>query len=99
MPACLLALPIEMLEVILQYLDRPQAFVRACHQLYHMAKSPFLRAKYLLNLHGPDQVLTRATVEKHKLTISILTPAVVSFLVNMGATYRDRNEFMRRSTH
>lgn len=91
---CLLALPIEVLEVILQYLDRPQAFVRACHQLYHLAKSPFLRAKYLLNLHGPDQVLTRTTVEKHKLTMSILTPAVVSFLVNMGATYRDRNEFM-----
>ncbi|KAG0341608.1 hypothetical protein BG000_008553 [Podila horticola] len=96
MPACLLALPIEVLEVILQYLDQPQAFIRACHQLYHMAKSPFLRAKYLLNLHGPDQVLTRATVEKHKLTISILTPAVVSFLVIMGAAYRDRNEFIFR---
>ncbi|KAF9422752.1 hypothetical protein BGZ94_008500 [Podila epigama] len=92
---CLLALPLEVLEMILQRLDRPQGFVRSCRQLYRIAKSPFLRAKYLLSLHGPTQVLTRTVVEKHKLTVSILTPAVVSYLISMGAIYRDRNEFIR----
>ncbi|KAF9183846.1 hypothetical protein BGZ51_001978 [Haplosporangium sp. Z 767] len=89
-------LPTEILEEILCHLSEPQNFVRACRQIYQLSQSPFLRAKYLLLLHGPDRVLTRKVVEQHRLTCSILTEHVVSRLVTMGTIFRDPEEFIFR---
>ncbi|KAG0223159.1 hypothetical protein BGX31_008662 [Mortierella sp. GBA43] len=90
----LLDLPTEILEEIICRLTAPRNFVRCCRQIYHLSRSPALRAKYLWLIHGPDQVLARKVVELHRLTASILTSPVVMVLLAMGATYRDPEEFI-----
>ncbi|KAG0300225.1 hypothetical protein BGZ98_009352 [Dissophora globulifera] len=89
-------MPTEILQEIVCRLVAPRSFVRCCRQIYMLAKSASLRAKYLWLLHGPDRVLTRKTVELHKLTVSILNSPVVVLLMAMGASCRDAEEFIFR---
>ncbi|GJJ75932.1 hypothetical protein EMPS_08290 [Entomortierella parvispora] len=93
----LLDLPTEILEQILCHLIcGPKSFIQSCRQIHRLSQSPFLRAQFLWGFHGGDQVLTRKTVEGHKLTSSIINANVVSFLIAKGASFRDPTEFIFR---